>query len=322
MAIESKWKLDETELDAEFASAKKKRSDGPGLRDMIFEQKDLPQGSITMRFLPPAGEMRMPWFRWDEHGFFNESNKGAAFFTCLGDGCPGCEYQQRLWRLHSKLEPLVKAGKAKMPFGLVKMKDARAKAKLASHVLITSWNDKEVPEEHQGLRIFKYGPAIWKGTDRNQILGLMKLLRDYNDLVDPMMGVDIRITKSGKDLDTSYVVEMVQAPAPTKIGNKVIQMMAPKVGPVAGLSEPEIEELLSKCRDLSFFGRTKSPDEIVTMLSKVDTFQDVAEPAAAPARGRTAQRDMLNAVERDLQGQKRIGDPEAMGVNPDDDISF
>ena len=320
--------IDASALEAEMAAAKggPKRGGGSGFvgkstKGMIVKASDLPRakegkpgsGIVTFRILPPMTDMAMPWVRFDNHFFFHEGTREWASFNCLwrmSNGamqCPGCDFIQRLnkqiiWPLDKLSADDQKKYMAQNPQhrGVRKMAGSKAKTTLAMNVVFTSWEGGPVPEVYQGVRVLQVGGGVWKGTDRGQIGGLVKILQDNPNLCDAQSGPVIQLVKSGEDLETTYVVSVLTQPKTAVIDGEELTVQRPVSAPIAP-TEAEIKALLEARAGLSIFLRMKTPEEAEADITKVDTFTDRNVPEKAPTSqrapaaatpARTAQQDL------------------------------
>jgi hypothetical protein len=319
--------IDTTAIEAEMNAAKgggPRRGGatsyvGKSTKGIVIEAKDLPRavpgkpdsGKVTFRILPPLADMTMPWVRYDGHFFFHEGTRQWAGFNCLwrmtngAQQCPGCDFIQRLnrqilWPLEKLSEADQKAYMASHPEhrGAKKMAGSKAKTTLAMNVVFTSWEGGPVPKEYQGVRVLKVGGGIWKGTERGQVGGLVKILQDNPNLCDEANGPMLQILKSGEDLETTYVISVLTAPKTAVIDGESVTIQRPVLAPLAP-TEAEIKALLEARAGLSIFLRMKTTEEAEADIQKVDTFTTREAPKApapvsrpAPAPQRTAQEDL------------------------------
>lgn len=319
--------IDAAALEAEIAAAKGGAKKGGGskfvgksTKGLVVKQKDLPteqegkpgSGRVTFRILPAMPDMVMPWVRFDEHFFFNEGNREWAGFNCFWrhsngqEQCEGCDFIRALneqinWPMEKMSEEQQKEYLRLNPRfrGAKKMAGSKAKTQIAMNVVFTSWAGGPVPEQYQGVRVFQVGSGIWKGTTKNQVGGLVEILKDNPNLTDPNEGPEICIVKSGVELDTTYPVSVVTVKEKAMIGGKARDVDVPNLIPIAP-DEASIQKLLDDRAGLSIFLRMRTHDEAAAAIDKVNTFIDFnASPAkapaprqAAPAPQRTAQQDL------------------------------
>jgi hypothetical protein len=225
----------------------------------LVRQAKLPAGSsrspkpTRVRFLPPTDGMTVPWVSWSKHVIFSAEAGKDVFFNCIGRGCPGCAEADRLFRGRDKLTQ-------------EKGKQGRAKPVYAANVIFETWGGGPVPEDKQGVKMFEFGPGIYRGTGKNVIGGLLAILNEQLDFSHPTQGCAIEIEKNvdgpNKQMDTTYVVKLVQAPQ--RVNGVMVPV--PAVRPLA-VSEAEIDEILGMRHNLGALTRTKSADELLMLMA-------------------------------------------------------
>lgn len=313
--------LDTSALDAEMLSAKARKGGGTDfkkMREVVVKAQDLPRGISRFRLLPPTDGVGMPWSRRDEHEIWNETDVQTEWrcvrFNCLHEmmnlACPGEAFLGRVER--SKL-----SGGAKMA------EKGKAKTHFTANVVFTQWGGGPVPPDRQGTRVFDFGRGIWKGTDKNVTGGLLALLNEQkNALFDVEDGPEIQIDKSGEKLETAYVITLVEALQEIEVAGKKKMVPLPVTGPLG--NPAQVAKYLEARMDLRMFPRCQTPDEILSLIAKVDplgpdsgTIQ--AERPALPAGGFAARKGPPSPPARDFRrAQEELGS----GEGTEDDIKF
>jgi hypothetical protein len=318
--------LDTSALDAEMLAAKRKKSGGGAdwkkMRDAVVYQKDIPRGITRFRLLPPTDGVGMPWVRREEHEVWNSKETGiktewsVVRFNCLHDMaggalCPGETYLGRLER--SGLPGIART-----------VKDGKSKTHFSANVIFTQWAGGAVPEERRGVRVFDFGRGIWKGTDMNVTGGLLALLNEQkNALFDTEDGCEIQIEKSGQELETAYVITLIESLQEIEVAGKKKMVLLPVTGPLG--TPDQIGKLLEARVDLRMFTRLQTPDEIEALIAKVNPMGpgsgviDTGRPAL-PAPTFSARKGPPQAPARDFRrAQEELGTP---GQDDDQEIPF
>lgn len=265
----------------------------------VISIEELPEAeTVYCAVVPEGGSFCLEGGIYTGNCFWRHSNGEEQ--------CEGCDFIRALneqinWPMEKMSEEQQKDYLRANPRfrGAKKMAGSKAKTQIAMNVVFTSWAGGPVPEQFSGVRVFQVGGGIWKGTTKNQVGGLVEILRDNPNLTDPNEGPEICIVKSGVDLDTTYPVSVVNIKEKAMIGGKVREVEVPNLIPIAN-DEASIQKLLDDRAGLSIFLRMRTHEEAAAGIDKVNTFIDFnAAPAkapaprqAAPAPQRTAQQDL------------------------------
>lgn len=254
--IKTFGKLSPDQLKEEIENSKKGK--GSSFKGKMVKQSDLPEGKTVFRIIPRP-DHHLPWARVEEHNFYNKATKGWALFNCVastGTHCEGCAMSQRLKDSDSKLDQ--EMGES-----------GRAKAQFFMNVEFLLWGGEPVPKEMQGIKIFKFGLGIYKGSERGVTGGLLGLLEKYSFIQDPMKGCAVAITKliGNQPLDTKYLVDIEKTRVEDEDGvsEKITKTPLPSL---KDTSEAGLEAFVKTLQDLGSLARLEARNEIMDKLAK------------------------------------------------------
>lgn len=215
-------------------------------------------GGITnIRILPPHPEHpRGVWNReLHEHFFRIEGEK--YFFTCLGETCPVCQKSRVLMK--SKDAEAVKLGED--------MK--RSRRHLVNAVILSAPNEFEAGKVYAlRLPVRAMKKCLALDRDEDDEAGWGDITGVWHDQQGQgLLGITLRITKSGQGLNTEYDVQPVLTNQQPR--SDTLELIRSRGG------DPDAVELHN------LFQLQPPPDEdrLAHILAKVDV---VTQPAAAP----------------------------------------
>jgi len=254
--IKTFGKLSPDQLKEEIENSK--RGKGSSFKGKMVKQSDLVEGKTVFRIIPRA-DHHLPWVRVEEHNFYNPATKGWALFNCVastGSHCEGCAKSQELLDSPSKVDQ--EMGQS-----------GRAKAQFFMNVEFLLWGGDPVPKEMQGIKIFKFGLGIYKGSERGVTGGLLGLLEKYSFIQDPVKGSAVALTKvlGDKPLDTKYLVDIERTRVEEEDGvsEKITKTPLPSL---KDTSEASLEAFVSTLQDLAPLARLEARNEIMDKLGK------------------------------------------------------
>lgn len=304
--------IDPQALAEEAERAKKGfKSDKKAPWDLTTEPKHLPEGVTLLRVLPGVEGMRMPWSVVDQHEIWvpkdlgYRTEKKVAKFTCLhenGQGyCPACD----------TFLPQVERSQLPGTDGDDGMA-ARGKPRtfIFFNCIFLKWgNLPEVPEAHQGVRLFKGGRAVWRGTDKVAIGGISALAQSYPTFAsvgDNGLVLAFTKTKTGPQAqDVNYAIDVHKVMGTIERNGRKLPGMAEQFMSLAALGNPE--QLLEERIDIAKLFRMKTADEVTKLLDTVDILhgQDPRLTRAIEAQGIHQPRFAPASAQRELESENK-----------------
>lgn len=303
-------------LEHEMALAASKPKTKKRTWEVTVEQSKLPDGVTRFRILPRDGS-HIPWVSFLEHEIFNKTDKATARkgtrFVCPSEGSTSGECRA----CSSFLPRLMNAMEGGQPMkGAQEMaKSGRASARHAVNVVFEQWGGGPVPEDLQGVRIFKYKQGVHKGNDRVEVRGILALLSEHKEqLTNVDDGVTVEIAKSGKGMDTTYTVSVVTEMAEVQVGAKKQKMKVAVTKPL-----PNASEHMANRHDLESLAKKATPDEVDMYIEDVSPIPMTIQARALPGNSGT---DRFRSKKLPGSTLQDTIDADDSAVGSDDDIPF
>lgn len=141
------------------ATAKAKESSGQDDRFWKLNVDASGNGFARFRFLPHPGKHDLPWVRYFSHAFKGPNGQWLAgnCLTSLGEDCPVCEMNQRLWNVEDpiqqeKYRALVQGNNKDKP-------GSKRRLNYVANIYIIS--DQAKPDNEGKVFLFRFGKKIY-----------------------------------------------------------------------------------------------------------------------------------------------------------------